>query len=266
MHILKIEWMKLRFYRTFWILLSIVAISIPAFNYVVYDFLNTKLKLNGQNLLGNPFALPDSWQTIGYFAGSLFLIPGILIITLLTNEFSFKTNRQNIIDGLSRNQFIYVKLLEVLILSLFTTGVVFFTAFGFGKFSNHTSSPNSFDWQYLRFVFFYFVQMVSYSLIAFLIALFVKRAGLAMGIFFIYMLIEQFIVVLMREKYKFTVANYLPEEVTDRLIPLPFGRRMMSAADLKIWENHVPGYLSIASCYIVLYCFFIIWRFRKADL
>ena len=59
----------------------------------------------------------------------------------------------------------------------------------------------------------------------------IKRAGLAMGIFFLYMIIEQFVVGIGRNKYKVTWVDYLPEEVSDRLIPQPFTRRMVSNAD-----------------------------------
>ena len=109
LHTLRIEWMKIKHYRTFWILLSIVVVSIPAYNYVIYDLIDTKLRVNGQNILGNPFSFPDAWQTVSFNASMLLLIPAILIITLTTNEFTYKTHRQNIIDGWSRSQFIYVK-------------------------------------------------------------------------------------------------------------------------------------------------------------
>ena len=266
MHTLKIEWMKLKNYRTFWILLAIVAVSIPSYNYVVYDLIDTKLKFNGKNILGNPFSFPDAWQTVSFNASMLLLIPAILIVTLTTNEFTYKTHRQNIIDGWSRSQFINVKLLEVFLFSIFTTLIVFITAMWFGYTYKNPSAADVYSWHNIRYIFFYFVQMISYSLIAFVISILVKRAGLSMGVFFIYMILEQFAVVLIREKYKITKANYFPEEVTDRLIPFPFGKRILSGDNLKIWESHVPIYLTVAAIYILIYCMFVSWRFRKADL
>ncbi|HLK29918.1 MAG TPA: ABC transporter permease [Puia sp.] len=265
MHTLKIEWMKVKNYRTFWILLAIIVVSIPSYNYVVYDLFETKLQF-GKAILGSPFSFPDAWQTVSFNASMLLLIPAILIITLTTNEFTYKTHRQNIIDGWSRGQFINVKLVEVFLLSVFATIVVFFTAIWFGNSVKNPSATDIYSWHNMRYVAFYFVQMISYSLIAFLISILIKRAGLSMGVFFIYMLMEQLAVGLIREKYKITKANYLPEEVTDRLIPLPFGKRMLSGDNLKIWENHVPIYLTVAAIYILIYCIFVSWRFRKADL
>jgi hypothetical protein len=80
------------------------------------------------------------------------------------------------------------------------------------------------------------------------------------------MIVEQFVVSLGRNKYKVTWVDYLPEEVSDRLIPQPFTRRMISPANNSLWEKHVPLYLSIAVLYIIIYIFIVSWRFRKADL
>jgi ABC-type transport system involved in multi-copper enzyme maturation permease subunit len=109
--------------------------------------------------------------------------------------------------------------------------------------------------------------MLSYSLIAFVFGMFIKRAGLAMGVFFIYMIIEQFIVALLRNKYKIFGVNYLPEEVTDMLIPQPFAQKMLSTPErFRIWESSLTTYLTLSLVYVLLYCFITNWRFRKNDL
>jgi ABC-2 type transport system permease protein len=219
--LLRIEWLKIKNYRTFWILLAIIVVSIPSYNYVIFDFITNRLQVNGQSILGNPFSFPEVWQTVGFHSSFMIFIPALLIITLMTNEFTYRTQRQNIIDGWSRTQFINVKLFEVLLLSLLVTLIVFCTILYFG-FSNKKNEGDAFAWKNVRFLFYFFVQMISYSMIAFLCAMLIKRAGLAMGVFFIYMILEQFVVVFFREKYKITAVNYMPEEVTDKLIPFPF--------------------------------------------
>lgn len=263
---LRIEWLKFKYYRTFWILLSVIAICIPAFNYVIYDITDNSFpKFNGQNILGNPFSFPNVWGTVPYNAGILLFLPAILIITLFTNEYSFRTHRQNIIDGWSRSRFISIKITEVFLLTLFITGIVILTCLYFGYITRKPLQPKA-DWAQMRFILFFFIEMLDYSLIAVIFALLVRRAGLAMGIFFLYMIIEQFLVGLGRNKYKWTWVDYLPEEVSDRLIPQPFGRRILTPGNNDLWEKHVPLYLSISALYIVIYILFVNWRFRKADL
>jgi hypothetical protein len=175
MHLLKIEWLKVKNYRTFWILLLISVVTIPAFNYVIYDLMNNSFpKVNGKSLLGSPFAFPDVWQTVTWNSSLLLLMPAILIITLITNEFTFKTHRQNIIDGLSRMQFINVKLVEILLISIFLTIIVFLTSLAFGYYGNTPKAGVSL-FKDVRFTGYFFVQMISYSMIALLIGMFVKR-------------------------------------------------------------------------------------------
>src|SRR5882757_3504218 len=141
LQLLKIEWLKVKNYRTFWILLVITVASIPGFNYGLYNLMDNSFpKFHGKSILGSPFAFPDVWQTVSWNATMLFLVPAILIITLTTNEFTYKTHRQNIIDGWSRKQFISVKLIEVVLLSVLTTIAVLLTAFLFGYLNNKTGA------------------------------------------------------------------------------------------------------------------------------
>jgi len=192
-------------------------------------------------------------------------MPAILIITLITNEYSYRTHRQNIIDGWSRQRFIRMKIVEVFLLNLFVTGVVMLTCLYFGFITRTAIQPKT-GWEQYRFILFFFVEMLDYSLIAMLIAILIKRAGLAMGIFFLYMIIEQFVVALGRNKYKQHWVDYLPEEVSDRLIPQPFARKFLAPGNNAVWENHIPLYLSIAALYIIIYMLIIRWRFHRSDL
>ena len=264
--LLQIEWMKVKNYRTFWILLAITIVGIPAFNYTVYDLSNNSFpKIKGKSILGTPFSFPDVWQTVSWNSSLLLIIPAVLIITLTTNEFTYKTHRQNVIDGWSRSQFINVKLVEVLLLSILLTIVVAITTISFGYLLNPIQENISvFD--HARFLVFFFVEMLSYSMIAFLLGLFIKRAGLAMGAFFIYMIMEQFAVAILRHKYNIGWVDYFPQEVTDLLIPQPFAQRLTPADKFAIWQNHIPVYLTVSAIYLLLYSVVSSWRFRKSDL
>jgi len=266
---LQIEWMKLKNYRTFWILLVITIICIPAFNYTVFDVMDNSFPKGRAKdmLLGSPFAFPDVWQTVPWNAGMLFLIPAILIITLNSNEFTFRTHRQNVIDGWSRGHFIGVKMIEILLLSILSTIVVFLTTLIFGAWVNKVPEGVSiWKWQGIRFLLFFFVQMISYSMIAFLLTMFIKRAGLSMGIFFIYWIMENATVGFGHGKFKVTWVNYLPQEVTDELIPRPYVKMLNNADQLAAWQNHIPTYLAVAGLYLLLYCLVTSRYFLKRDL
>src|SRR6202046_5207893 len=175
LHLLRVEWLKVKNYRTFWILLAMTIVSIPGLNYAIYDLSNNSFpKGKGvQSIVGSPFGFPDVWQTVSWNSSMLFIIPAILVITLTTNEFTYKTHRQNIIDGWSRGRFIGIKLTGVFLLSVLTTIVV----------------------------------------------------------------LEQVTVGIIRGKYNLSGANYLPEEVTDRLIPFPYAKGLITSQGGGNWEN-----------------------------
>ena len=261
---LKIEWMKVKNYRTFWILLAITIVTIPAGNYYIYYKINDTFQGKGKMIIGSPFAFPDVWQVVSWNSTLLFLVPALLIITLTTNEFVYKTHRQNVIDGWSRNQFISVKIVEVVLLSLLTTLLVVLTSLGLAFLGNKVPTGVSI-WQNSRYVFFYFVQMLSYSMIAFLLSMLIKRAGLVIGVYLIYMLVENIIVGIFHHVYNTNSVDYLPEQVTDNLIPLPYGKALL-AQDSVSWEHHIPIYLIVAFVYLVGYCLLTGRLFVKSDL
>jgi hypothetical protein len=99
-----------------------------------------------------------------------------------------------------------------------------------------------------------------------LLSILIKRAGLAMGIFFIYMIVEQIIVGVLRGIYKVNVADYFPEEVTDRLIPFPYIKVLTTPEEATRWEHHIPIYLCVGVLYIFIYCLVTGRYFLKNDL
>ncbi|MEJ0083836.1 MAG: hypothetical protein WDM78_23480 [Puia sp.] len=108
-------------------------------------------------------------------------------------------------------------MVEVFLLNLFVTGVVVLTCLYFG-YITRTAVQSKPGWEQYRFILFFFVEILDYSLIAVLIAMLIKRAGLALGVFFLYMIIEQFVVSLFRNKYKqdwgrlFTPGSFRPSD------------------------------------------------------
>ena len=56
-----------------------------------------------------------------FVSSFLLFIAGLIMIILVTNEYSFKTHRQNVIDGVTRTQFIVTKLACGVIIALAST-------------------------------------------------------------------------------------------------------------------------------------------------
>ncbi|MCD8186628.1 MAG: hypothetical protein LUD68_09385 [Rikenellaceae bacterium] len=137
-HLLNIEWMKIRKFRAFLWLLGFFAVSVFGLNYLCYGVVEMRNQAQAQVpdlsriLIGQPFAFPEVWKTVGYLSSFLLFLPGLMLILLVCNEFSFRTHRQNILDGQSRSQFLWAKTAVMVLLGLAVTLLVFLIGCFFG--------------------------------------------------------------------------------------------------------------------------------------
>ena len=269
LQLLKIEWLKVKNYPTFWILLGLIVISIPALNYIVFDLTDNAFPKNAkqmqQMLLGRPFSFPLVWQTTGFLSSMILFIPSLLIITLTTNEFTYKTHRQNIIDGLSRTQFILVKLVQVLLLALFCTLLQFGTTLWIGHLA---AAPGEKIDQLANIhqMGYYFVEAISYVMLSFLLSILIKRAALVVGIFFLYSIIAEQIIVQILHKFGNNEGDFMPLQTADKLLPNTYLRIFSKPEEVAAWQHMLPYYLLAAGIYFTLYCAFSLWYFRTKDL
>lgn len=258
LHLLKIEWLKLKNYRTFWILSILYLISIFGFNYIVYLIYSDKPPEVDQIMREAPYEFPHVWQTISYFSSFLTVMPGLILIIMLTNEFAFKTHRQNVIDGLSRMQFISVKMMMAVCIAFVSSVVVFLAALIFGL-----ANGSDLSFEHIGYIVHFFIQTLSYLGVALIISLLARRSGISIGIFFLYMLIFDELIAALLKKYVGQIGYYMPLETNDVMISFPF---MRNAQNQFVTRPEIT-YLVIASViYLVLYVFFARRRFKRADL
>lgn len=264
LHLLKIEWLKLKQYRTFWILAVLYVISNYGVSYIGYFLYNSFAHEVGKNgvakaIIGpNPFAFPDVWPTITWLCSLLLFVPSLLLIISVTNEFSYKTHRQNIVDGWSRTQFISVKLMLVFIISVLSTILTFITALTFGW---QEGLAMSFD--KIEFIGYFFIQALSYGCVALVFSLLLKRSGLAIGVYFLYVFVLENLLSKVMNNNWGNAGHYLPLESTDSLIPFPF---LQKATHGYIYQPDYTILLPLAIAYLIIYVVFSMRRFQTDDL
>jgi ABC-type transport system involved in multi-copper enzyme maturation permease subunit len=260
-HLLRIEWMKIRYYRSFKILLIAGLFSLFALNFLAYNYYRTHAGPEADALVASaPFRFPMVWQTVSYLSGFLLFIPGMMVITLIANEMSFRTLRQNIIDGVSRSRFLSIKVLVVVGLSLLFTMAVALCGVILG-IVNGQGGAGTGHWVY---ILYFFLQALSYCGAALLFGLFIKRAGPAIGLFFVYIwFLERIVSGLMNLAGRPFFGNYLPLSTTDRLIPFPFSAHF---AEQMAQIRYVPALLLMAVLYLLLYYRFAARRIGQTDL
>ncbi|MDR2562782.1 MAG: ABC transporter permease [Prevotellaceae bacterium] len=254
LHSLKIEWLKLKNYNAFWILLGLFVLSIFGINYIMIETMPRGQITEALAI----FSFPKVWHTASYMSSFMLLFPGLIMIMTVTGEFGFRTHRQNVIDGMSRTNFITVKMLVALILAVISTLAVFVFALIFGILEGSTVSFDG-----VKYIFLFFLQAIDYIGIALLFSMFLRKTGLCVGIYILYALILENVISSILARNVGQIAYYLPLESSDKLIPMPIFKEFTN----QIVKTPDVGNLLIACIlYIIMYVIVCKLRFEKADL
>lgn len=268
--LIKIEWLKIKKYPAFWWMLGIVALTYPGVNllfYNGYQQLTTKKDFTStiaKQLFGNPFAFPETWHSVAFFSSCFVIVPAILVIMMITNEYQYKTHRQNVIDGWSRNQFITSKILDVAIITIVASIMYAITATGYGL---TVKEDNTAQWsEEIKYIPLFVLQTFAQLTIAFLLGFLIKKAFIALGIFVFYFAIVENIIIGLFKFKKIPGSRFFPLEISDKLIPGPkfFGRFDEEGYKLALSQiNEHIVYTIVLTVAIWALCYYI---YKKRDL
>lgn len=221
--LLRIEWCKIKHYRAFWWVLAITAVTYPTVSYFMllfYRKITEQLPADAAKaFLGNPFGFNEVWHTVAYCSSMFIIIPAIVVIMLITNEYSFKTYRQNIIDGWSRRQFLTGKFLDVAIISFLVALLYVATSLLIGFTNSRPDDVAGENRTY--FIVYFFFQTFSQLSIAFLIGFLMRKSFIALAVFiFLFLVLEPMLTALL-SFVPGSIGHFLPFEISDRMIPPP---------------------------------------------
>jgi len=264
-NLIKTEWLKIKGYNAFWWIMGLTALSYPGINYIFYQIyhdLTGRKNATGELsklVLGNPFSFPENWHTVAYASSIFVFIPAVVVIMFISNEYTFRTHRQNIIDGWSRRQFITSKLIDVVIVSLLVTALCFLAALIAGFANNGDKSANY--WKGIQYIGLFGLQTFAQLSIAFLIGFLVRKAFMALGIFiFYYLILENIMVGWSRFKLN-DAGRFLPLEMSDRMIPPPtFMSKFGTPEQYQAALDNIPLYLGLSMAFtsvIWLICYYV---------
>lgn len=246
--LVRTEWLKMKKYNAFWWIMGLTALSYPGIIYIFYkgyeNFINNPSQAGqiAKMALGNPFSFPEAWHTIAFSASCFVFIPAVVVIMLMSNEYSFRTHRQNIIDGWSRKQFVTSKLIDVLIISVIITTLYAVVTFIIGVSNQERLIKHT--WDQVYYVGLFGLQTFAQLSIAFLIGFLVRKAFLALGIFLFYFVVLENILVGVMSHYDIMIYKYLPIEISDRIIPAPaFWGRLESIESYNASLAAIPKYI-----------------------
>ena len=251
--LLQIEWLKLKYNRAFWILIAMYSISVVIVcsgGMLFLEFLKSKgADFDGIDPTIIPiYDFPDIWHNITYIATFFKVLLGFIMVISIANEATYRTMRQNIIDGLSKKEFLQSKLLIIGMLSIGAMILLFSIGFVTGSIYSHV-----WGWKYIftqmQFLFAYGFEVFCYLTFALMIALFVRKAGLVIVGLLMYTLIFDPVAAQFLEHFPYLwdeirfLKDFLPVTSLNNLIHVPF---------LKYFFQEIQDYISWRELMIVI--------------
>ncbi|RKR11442.1 ABC-type transport system involved in multi-copper enzyme maturation permease subunit [Flavobacterium sp. 90] len=206
---------------TYFILLSFIALIAS----IKFDIGPFKFHLAEMGI----FNFPYIWHFNTYVAALLKLFLAIVIVSMMANEYSYGTLKQNLIDGLSKKEFILSKFLTVVLFAFCSTVFVFVMSLILGfSFSSYTELDVVF--MDLDYLLAFFVKLVGFFSFCLFLGILVKRSAFALGFLLVWSIIEGIIKGLLVFKIfpdsntADYITRFLPLEAMSNLIIEPISR------------------------------------------
>lgn len=266
LRLLRIELIKAFNFKALWYLFLIYITALGIILFGVEAFINDIIGEGGRNL---PITLPKMslysfplvWHNLTYLAGFFKIFPAIMIIILVTNEYSYKTIRQQVITGLSRNEIFFAKVSLILATSFLMALLV-----GIYTLILGITNTEIINFKILidksQFLLAYMFEIFAYTSFAYLIATVVKRSGFAVGVLLLWAYIAEPIIAY---NLNGDWSDFLPLSSIGNLIRIPNSQLM------KIFGIEFQEYISytdfyIAFAYALLFNLIVWIIYRKSDL
>lgn len=206
---------------SYFVILSFIALIAS----IKFNIGNFELRIADQGI----FNFPYIWHFNTYIAAILKFFLAIVIVSMMANEYTYGTLKQNLIDGFSKREFIQSKFLTVVIFALASTVFVFIMTLLLGlSFSSYNEIDIIFS--DLEYILAYFLKLTAFFSFCLFLGILVKRSAFAIGFLFVWNIIEGIIIGVLKWKiFKNSstadhIAQFLPLESMSNLIKEPFTR------------------------------------------
>jgi len=267
-NLLSLEWKKFKNNSVFNLFGIMYLVTFSTVIFIGKELKFPEMVLNTDDL----FMFPNNWEWMAYSGNWLvFFFLGFVMMNMITSEVGFKTMRQNIITGLTRQEYFLGKLYVAITLSVLATLFYIFCTLAIGYFHNDPYSfENAFNnptWP-VRF----FLMCMGYLSFAMLIGFIVRRSGIAIFIYTCYILFIELILKWFATSWIFdnsSFINYWPLNAIEDLAPNPTWKKLenIPIKDIDFDFLLTPSQAMIASSiYICLFIGIAFWHFMRKDI
>lgn len=277
LRLLDIELHKLKYSRsakvliiTYFILITFIALIAS----IEFNIGNVNFRVADQGIFNFPFI----WHFNSYIAATLKLFLAIVIVSMMSNEYSNRTLKQNLIDGLSKREFILSKFLTVLVFAVISTFFLFIVSIILGySFSDFTEISIVFsDMEYLLA---YFIKLTGFFAFCLFLGILVKRSAFALGFLFVWWILESIIFGILTWKIfrdseiAQNIMQFFPLASMSNLVVEPFSRlNIIQTAATQLGSEMDKDYavhwyqLLIVICWTILFVFLSYRLLKRRDL
>lgn len=220
------------------------------------------------------FNFPIIWHITTFFASYFKFFFAIVVVSMIGNEYSNKTLKQNLIDGLSKKEFILSKFYTIVFFSLCATVLIGVATFLIGLYySSYTEV--SIIFREFDFLLAYFVKLVGFFTLCLFFGMLVKRSAFALGFLVVLYIVEWMVFGAAYKAFDdadmaFRVKNFMPLESMYKLIDQPFQRIIMTKFPEKgdlVYDYAVHWYeIAIVLGWTAIFVFLSYQLLKKRDL
>ena len=174
------------------------------------------------------FNFPYIWHFNTFITAFFKLFLAIVIVSMMSNEYSNKTIKQNLIDGLSKKEFVLSKFLTVLSFAVISTLFVFVVSMVLGLiYSDYNELSIIFS--DLEFLLAFFIKLVGFFSFCLFLGVLVKRSAFALGFLILWQVFEGFVRGMLRWKFfdsstTDAIMGFFPLNSMWNLLKEPFTR------------------------------------------
>jgi ABC-type transport system involved in multi-copper enzyme maturation permease subunit len=177
------------------------------------------------------FNFPIVWHITTYFSALFKFFFAIVVVSMIGNEYSNKTLKQNLIDGLSKREFILSKFYTIVFFSLISTVIIFILSLVLGLvYSSYNEI--SIVVREIEFLPAYFLKLLGFFSFCLFLGVLAKRSAFALAFLFVDFILEWIVFGLIVWKSNIEMAtkiqNFFPLTAMSNLIKQPFQRVAMS--------------------------------------
>lgn len=256
---------------TYFVLLCFIALIAS----IKFDIGPIKFHIAEQGI----FNFPYIWHFNTYIAAILKFFLAIVIVSMVANEYTYGTLKQNLIDGMSKIEFIKSKFITVILLALGSTLFIFIMSLILGySFSDYNELSIVFS--DIDYLFAYFLKLLGFFSFCLFIGILIKRSAFALGFLLVWNVIELIFFGILynfvfpsNKEIALKIYGFFPLESMSNLIIEPFSRlTIVKTVGSQLGVENTKDYSVHFSSIIIVLVWTVIFMFlsyrilKKRDL